>query len=85
MAESFDTREPVATLKDDGAKFSIDDLPKELLVSIFVAVGDLHEVRLINGLYMKDWTPESLAHLEAFQAKLLVENPSANVFHEPYV
>ena len=38
MTEAFDTRELAAALDDDDAKLTINDLPKELLVSIFIAV-----------------------------------------------
>ena len=46
MAEALNTRELVATLADDdSAPLTINDLPKELLVSVFIAVEDPFWVR----------------------------------------
>ena len=45
MAEAFDTRELAAALDGDaGAELTITDLPNDVLVSIFEAVGDLRYV-----------------------------------------
>ena len=46
MAEAFDTRELTAALDGDaGAELTITDLPNDVLVSIFEAVGDLRYVK----------------------------------------
>ena len=55
MAEALDTRELVATLDGFGAKLTINDLPKELLVSVFEAVGDPIWVRHTVPLVCKSW------------------------------
>ena len=56
MAEALDPRELDAALGDDVPKFPIDDrprtindLPKELLVSVFEAVEDQNWVRRTVG------------------------------------
>ena len=56
MAEALDTLELVAAPSgDDGAKLSITDLPKELLVSVFIAVEDDDWVRDTVPLVCKEW------------------------------
>lgn len=60
MAEASDNRGAqrlalVASLDDDGAKFSLNDLPNDLLVSIFEAVGDPISVRHTVPLVCKAW------------------------------
>jgi len=46
MAEAFDTRELAAALDGDaGVELTITDLPNDVLVSIFEAVGDLRYVK----------------------------------------
>jgi len=67
MAEPYDTRGArrrglVASLDDDVPKFPVDnrpktinDLPKELLVSIFESVDDLYWVRRTVPLVCKAW------------------------------
>ena len=62
MAEALDPRELDAALGDDVPKFPIDDrprtindLPKELLVSVFEAVEDQTWVRLTFPLVCKEW------------------------------
>ena len=62
MAEALDPRELDAALGDDVPKFPIDDrprtindLPKELLVSVFEAVEDQTWVRRTVPLVCKEW------------------------------
>jgi len=62
MAEALDPRELDAALGDDVPKFpiddrprTIDDLPKELLVSVFEAVEDQTWVRRTVPLVCKEW------------------------------
>ena len=57
MAEPFETRELVAALDDDGqgTMFSINDLPNDVLVSIFVAVEDPCWVRHTVPCVCKTW------------------------------
>ena len=56
MADAFDTLELSAALDgDDGAELTITDLPKELLVSVFVAVGDSRWVRHTIPCVCKGW------------------------------
>ena len=54
MAEAEDTLEPVAAL-DDADKFPLNDLPNDLLVSVFEAIGDLRYVRHTFSLVCKAW------------------------------
>ncbi len=63
MIEANDTLELVATPDDDVPKFPvndlpklINDLPKELLVSIFVAVNNLRWVRHTVSCVCKEWS-----------------------------
>ena len=62
MDEANDALEPVAVLDNDVPKFpigdrpkTINDLPKELLVSAFEAVDDLRYVRHTVPLVCKAW------------------------------
>ena len=56
MTEAFDTRfQLVAALDDDDDPLSINDLPKELFVSIFIAVEDLRWVRHTVPCVCKEW------------------------------
>ena len=62
MAEAFNTRELTASLGDDVPKFPIDDrlkaindLPNDVLVSVFVAVGDQRLVRHTFPLVCRAW------------------------------
>ena len=56
MAEAFDTRELAAALDGDaGAELTITDLPNDVLVSIFEAVGDLRYVRHTAPCLCKEW------------------------------
>ena len=62
MAEALDPHELDAALDDDVPKFpiddrpkTIDDLPQELLVSVFEAVGDPIWVRHPVPLVCKAW------------------------------
>ena len=55
MADAFDTPELVAALGAVVAELTINDLPKELLVSIFIAVGDLRWVRHTVPCVCKYW------------------------------
>ena len=50
LSSPWSTREPA-----DGAKLSVNDLPKELLVSIFIAVEDDLWVRRTVPLVCKEW------------------------------
>ena len=52
------------------------DAPLDFLIE---GCPRLREIRLEKGFYMSPWTPRSLAHLEAFQAKLRAKNPNARV------
>ena len=55
MADAFDTLELAAALNDDDRELTINDLPKELLVSIFIAVELPFWVRHTVSLVCKDW------------------------------
>ena len=62
MAEAFNTRELTASLGDDVPKFPIDDrpkaindLPNDVLVSVFIAVEDDDWVRDTVPLVCKEW------------------------------
>ena len=56
MADANDTLELNAALDiDDGATFPLNDLPNDLLVSVFVTVRDLHWVRHTIPLVCKAW------------------------------
>ena len=56
MAEAFDTRELAAALDGDaGAELTITDLPNDVLVSIFEAVGDLRYVSHTAPCVCKEW------------------------------
>ena len=54
MADANDTRELVAALLDD-REVTINDLPKELLMSIFVVIGDERWVRHTIHLVREGW------------------------------
>jgi hypothetical protein len=54
------------------------DAPLDFLIE---GCPRLREVRLGSGLVPAPWTPETLAHLEAFEAKLLAKNPNAKVIY----
>ena len=56
LTEAKDTRKPVAVLdNDDGAPLTINELAKELLVSIFIGFGNLFWVRHVP-LICKEWS-----------------------------
>ena len=61
MAEAFDTRELAATLDDvefpvdDDRPKTMNDLPNDVLVSVFVAVGDQRLVRHTFPLVCRAW------------------------------
>ena len=62
MAEAFNTRELTASLGEDVPKFPIDDrpkaindLPNDVLVSVFIAVADQRWVRHTVPLVCKEW------------------------------
>ena len=55
MADAFDTPELVAALGAVVAELTINDLPKELLVSVFSAVEDPRWVRHTVPLVSKEW------------------------------
>ena len=56
LAEANDNHEPVVVQDDDdGAELTINDLPKELLVSVFIAVEDPRWVRHTVPLVSKEW------------------------------
>ena len=42
----------------------------------------LRKVFLTKRSNMAPWTPETLAHIEAFKAKLLAKNPKDKVFYD---
>ena len=56
MAEPYDTRELAAALDGDaGVELTITDLPNDVLVSIFEAVGDLRYVSHTAPCVCKEW------------------------------
>ena len=57
---------------------------RQIYATLDILIKDYHrlrEVRLGSGLVPAPWTPETLAHLEAFEAKLLTKNPNAKVIY----